>query len=78
MRVIAYVSRGLSRSESRYLAHKLEFLALKWAIAEKFSDYLYGSQFTVITDSNPPMHSVYSNVITNTGPLSIIFTHTLF
>ncbi|KAJ8002804.1 hypothetical protein DPEC_G00162780 [Dallia pectoralis] len=29
LRVIAYASRGLSRSESRYPAHKLEFLALK-------------------------------------------------
>lgn len=29
MRVIAYVSRGLSKSESRYPAQKLEFLALK-------------------------------------------------
>ncbi len=53
MRVIAFASRGLSRSESHYPAHKLEFLALKWAVTEKFRDYLYGSQFTVITDSNP-------------------------
>ncbi|KAJ0064622.1 hypothetical protein NL108_011375 [Boleophthalmus pectinirostris] len=53
MRVIAYASRGLSRSEARYPAHKLEFLALKWAVTEKFCDYLYGSPFTVITDSNP-------------------------
>ena len=53
MRVIAYASRGLSRSESRYPAHKLEFLALKWAVTEKFSDYLYGTSFTVVTDSNP-------------------------
>lgn len=53
MRVIAYASRGLSKSETRYPAHKLEFLALKWAVVEKFCDYLYGSPFTVITDSNP-------------------------
>lgn len=52
-RVTDYASRGLSRSESRYPAHKLEFLALKWAIVEKFHDYLYGSQFTVVTDNNP-------------------------
>ena len=53
MRVIAYASRGLSKSESRYPAHKLEFLALKWAVTEKFADYLYGIPFTVLTDSNP-------------------------
>lgn len=53
LRVIAYASRGLSCSEARYPAHKLEFLALKWAITEKFHDYLYGNSFTVITDNNP-------------------------
>ncbi|KAL6459344.1 hypothetical protein MHYP_G00328160 [Metynnis hypsauchen] len=53
MRVIAYASRGLSPSEKRYPAHKLEFLALKWSINEKFQDYLYGNIFTVVTDNNP-------------------------
>lgn len=53
LRVIAYASRGLSSSEARYPAHKLEFLALKWSVTEKFHDYLYGSDFTVVTDSNP-------------------------
>lgn len=52
-RAIAYASRGLSLSESRYPAHKLEFLALKWAITDKFHDYLYGNKFTVTTDNNP-------------------------
>ena len=31
-RVIAYASRSLSHTECNYPAHKLEFLALKWAI----------------------------------------------
>lgn len=53
LRVIAFASRGLSQSESRYPAHKLEFLALKWSVTEKFQDYLYGATFTVVTDSNP-------------------------
>uniref|UniRef100_A0AAX7VQZ3 Gypsy retrotransposon integrase-like protein 1 n=1 Tax=Astatotilapia calliptera TaxID=8154 RepID=A0AAX7VQZ3_ASTCA len=53
LRAIAFASRGLSRSEMRYPAHKLEFLGLKWAVTEKLSDYLYGTDFTVVTDSNP-------------------------
>lgn len=59
-RVIAYASRGLSKSESRYPAHKLEFLALKWAVTEKFADYLYGVSFTVVTDSNPLLPAYHS------------------
>lgn len=53
LQVIDYASRGLSQSESRNPAHKLEFLALKWSVTEKFHDYLYGANFTVVTDSNP-------------------------
>lgn len=49
----AIASRGLSKSEKNYPTHKLEYLALKWAICEKFNDYLYGTDFTVITDNNP-------------------------
>lgn len=52
-RVVAYASRGLSKSEKNYPAHKLEFLALKWAVSEKFNDYLYGAIFKVLTDNNP-------------------------
>ena len=54
LRVIAYASRSVSKSESHYPAHKLEFLALKWAVYEKFHEYLYGSKtFEVYTDNNP-------------------------
>lgn len=52
-RVICYASRGLSRSEKHYSAFKLEFLALKWSITERFHDNLYGNRFTVYTDNNP-------------------------
>ena len=52
-RVIAYASRGSSKSEKNYPTHKLEFLALKWSITEKFADYLQGKEFTVFTDNNP-------------------------
>ena len=52
-RVIAYASRGLRPSERNYPAHKLEFLCLKWALCDKFHDYLYGNTFEVRTDNNP-------------------------
>ena len=50
--VIAYASRSLSKAESHYHAHKLEFLTLKWVVAEKFHKYLYGSAFDIYTDNN--------------------------
>ncbi|VDI48075.1 Hypothetical predicted protein, partial [Mytilus galloprovincialis] len=49
--VIADASRGLSKTERNYPVHKLEFLALQWAVTEKFHDYLYGNTFTVLTDN---------------------------
>ena len=52
-RVISYASRGLTKSEKNYPAHKLEFLALKWSVCDKFCDYLVRNKFTVFTDNNP-------------------------
>jgi transposase InsO family protein len=52
-RVIAYASRSLKPAEKNYPAHKLEYLALKWSVTEKFHDYLYGTIFEVVTDNNP-------------------------
>ena len=53
-RVITYVSRSLSSSEKNYLAHKkLEFLALKWPVTNRFHEYLYRGEFKVYTDTNP-------------------------
>ena len=54
--VLAYASRGLrpnERNMSNYSSAKLELLGLKWAVTEKFRDYLYGGKFTVVTDNNP-------------------------
>uniref|UniRef100_A0A3B3SU43 Gypsy retrotransposon integrase-like protein 1 n=1 Tax=Paramormyrops kingsleyae TaxID=1676925 RepID=A0A3B3SU43_9TELE len=56
LRVIGYGSRTLTTAEKNYHLHsgKLEFLALKWAICDKFRDYLYHAPtFTVYTDNNP-------------------------
>ena len=66
-RAIAYASRGLSVSEKNYPVHKLEFLALKWAITEKFHDYLYGNEFVVKTDNNPVTYVLTSAKVDATG-----------
>ena len=55
-RPVAYASRGLrptERNMDNYSAMKLELLALKWAVADKFRDYLLGVKFIVLTDNNP-------------------------
>ena len=54
--VIAYWSCSLhpsERSMHNYSSAKLHLLALKWAVMEKFWDYLLGLQFQVYTDNNP-------------------------
>ena len=70
MRVIAYGSRTLSPAEKNYYLHsgKLEFLALKWAVTEKFRDYLYYSpSFTVYTDNNPLTYVLSTARLNATG-----------
>ncbi len=52
-RPIAFASKALSHSQTKYPAHRLEFLALKWAVCDKFSHWLKGHVFTVWTDNNP-------------------------
>ncbi|MGH0149668.1 UNVERIFIED_CONTAM: hypothetical protein FKN15_015787 [Acipenser sinensis] len=58
-RVVAYASRSLlptERNDANYSSFKIELLALKWAVTEKFKDYLWGAKFTVYTDNNPLVH----------------------
>ncbi|XP_065325766.1 uncharacterized protein LOC135932296 [Pelmatolapia mariae] len=59
VRPIAYASRGLRPTERNmlnYSSMKLEFLALKWAMTEKFREYLLGHKCIVYTDNNPLNH----------------------
>ena len=65
--VIAYASRTLSKSEQNYDAHKLEFLALKWSITERFHEYLYGRHFEVYTDNNPLTYILTTAKLDATG-----------
>ena len=44
---------------------KLEFLALKWAVTEKFRHYLLGAEFEIFTDNNPLVHF-------RTAPLGVL------
>ena len=66
-RVIAYASRSLSPSERNYPAHKLEFLPLKWAITDKFHEYLYGAEFQVFTYNNPLTYILTTAKLDATG-----------
>lgn len=55
-RVIAYASRslvGAERNDQNYSSFKLELLALKLAVTDKFKDYFWGAQFTIYTDNKP-------------------------
>ena len=44
---ISFASRSLNKAESNYAAYKLEFLALKWAVTNRFHEYLYGNDLAI-------------------------------
>lgn len=65
IRPVAYASRSLKKTErnmENYSSMKLEFLALKWAVCEKFREYLLGNSFIVYTDNNPLCHLQTANL----------------
>lgn len=64
-RVIAFASRSLhppERNDQNYSSFKLELLALKWAITEKFKDYLWGATIEAFTDNSPLVHLATANL----------------
>lgn len=66
-RPVAYASRTLNNAEKKYNNHKLEFLALKWAVTEKFHDYLIGNNLTIKTDNNPLVYVQTTGKLDATG-----------
>ena len=68
LKPVAYASRSLIQSDRNYPAHKLEFLALKWAVTDRFMDYLYHAKGTkVLTDNNPLTYVLTSAKLDATG-----------
>ena len=45
-----------------YSSEKIELMALKWSVCDKFKDYLLGSKFTVFTDKNPLCYIWFSKL----------------
>ena len=64
---IAYASQTLSKSERNYGAHKLEFIALKWSVIERFHEYLYGGHLEVYADNNPLTYILTTAKLDTTG-----------
>ena len=70
MKVISYAFRTLTPAEKNYHLHsgKLEFLALKWSVTEKFRDYLYyANEFTVYSDNSPLSYVMRTAKLNATG-----------
>ena len=55
VRVVAYGSRTSRQAEENYSTHKLEFLALYWAVTKQFHHYLHGAPTFVVTTNHNPL-----------------------
>jgi hypothetical protein len=58
-KVVMYISRALSKTEAKYDQMEREGLAVVWAI-ERLHYYLYGIEFTVITDNSAVMNILHN------------------
>ncbi len=70
LRVIGYGSRTLTPAEKNCRLHsgKLEFLALKWAVIERFHDNLFRTpHFTVYSDNNPLIYVIKTAKLSTVG-----------
>ena len=64
-RVVAYASRALTDTESRYSQTEREALAVVWA-CEHFHLYLLGQSFTVISD-HKPLEGIFNHPTSQTN-----------
>uniref|UniRef100_A0A2S2PVB5 RNA-directed DNA polymerase n=1 Tax=Sipha flava TaxID=143950 RepID=A0A2S2PVB5_9HEMI len=65
---ITYISHTLSKAEKNYNTTEKELLAIIWAI-KQFRPYIFGQQFTVITD-----HKLLTWLFTLKEPIARILT----
>ena len=52
-----------------YDAHKLELLALKWSVTERFHESLHGGPFEVNMDNNPLTYVLTTAKLDTTGQI---------
>ena len=69
LRIVAYASRSLTDTESRYSQTEREMLAVVWA-CEHFHLYIYGAEFTVLSD-HTPLESIVNKVSNTTERLCL-------
>ena len=68
-RPVAYVSRSMTPTKSRYAQIEKEALALTWA-CERYSDYLIGLQFKIETD-HKPLVPLFSSKLLDELPIRV-------
>ena len=68
-KVISSTSRSLTKSETKYPVHKLEFLCLKWAITEQSHKYLHENTFDVSVEVDFLWNRTLDSLKTSFHPL---------
>ena len=66
IKILNYGSRSFNKTEQKYHSSNPEFLVIKWAVTEHFSDYLL-SLIAVYTDNNPLLYVFPSAKLNATG-----------
>ena len=67
LKPVAYASKSLSDTESRYAIIEKEALAVTWG-CERFSQYLIGRQFEIQTDHRPLVASLQTKRLDSLSP----------